>query len=663
MQLAEQTLRQEWGQIAHLSFEELQKRHWMLGRQPEWQLKEEDKTWQGWLKSQWQTYWSAIAIGKVGIPFKNTGIEEQRELEFQPWVEAQNAAYRVTGDRKLFQDQELAFLRNAYKYRLETQGRRFSVNIGSWWPYIFDSLRAALEGAKNVRTWELPTAFGVRSTISGLGPVVHPGKDWMPEGKVKQLWKQHAGLFDGSEQLNATETVKRTLHKILPDLLKTTSTKPLRVTYPDLTAGVAGYLKTYPRNHQEHFYRACRKIRTYLSELGLRLDAMNFDDPWGIPLIDNYEEFKLCPSRCLNPDWLLEDSDQPEASDISLHTKLQAIIREFYPQNNPADWYVLAAGDGDGMSDWLKGKHLKKYQDYIASSYSLSSAEKAENLRQSFEEFVQLKKRMGPSTHSALSRALLDFSNQLVPYLTEQRYAGRLIYSGGDDILAYTNLWEWDAWLWDVRQCFRGQPDPQGEFDESGHYWRWVRGHNPGSLPSRPLFTMGQAATLSFGIVIAHHSVPLAIALENLWKAEKEGAKKHLDPNGNQKDALQVQVLYGNGNCLKATAKFEVFAHWISLLTANKDLEPALFEQAAQLWKQHPVPVVQAIAPWVEAFCERRDFFSGNEVGKTNFSKQLIQFLTALWRRTKPEELDHQVRDWLALAAFILRKRQIKLPD
>jgi CRISPR/Cas system-associated protein Cas10 (large subunit of type III CRISPR-Cas system) len=37
---------------------------------------------------------------------------------------------------------------------------------------------------------------------------------------------------------------------------------------------------------------------------------------------------------------------------------------------------------------------------------------------------------------------------------------------------------------------------------------------------------MGHKATISFGIVLAHHSVPLAIALENLWEAEDK-AKKH----------------------------------------------------------------------------------------------------------------------------------------
>ncbi|MFN7657062.1 MAG: Cas10/Cmr2 second palm domain-containing protein, partial [Dolichospermum sp.] len=115
---------------------------------------------------------------------------------------------------------------------------------------------------------------------------------------------------------------------------------------------------------------------------------------------------------------------------------IQKIITESYPNNNPSDWYVLAAGDGDSMSEWLKGTKMKNYGDYIPSTLSV----KLEN----FPEFLAIQKRMGPSTHSALSRALLDFSNQLVPYLTQSRYAGRLIYGGGDDVLAYTNLWEWD---------------------------------------------------------------------------------------------------------------------------------------------------------------------------------------------------------------------------
>jgi CRISPR-associated protein Cmr2 len=139
----------------------------------------------------------------------------------------------------------------------------------------------------------------------------------------------------------------------------------------------------------------------------------------------------------------------------------------------------------------------------------------------------------------------------------------------GDDVLAYTNLWEWDRWLWDIRQCFRGARDPQDQFVRDGDYWQWSAGEgNPNPyVAKRPLFTMGKKATVSFGIVIAHHSVPLAIALENLWDAEK-AAKDHFCANAGQKkkDAVQVRVLYANGNILRATSKFNTFHQWQLLL-------------------------------------------------------------------------------------------------
>lgn len=311
----------------------------------------------------------------------------------------------------------------------------------------------------------------------------------------------------------------------------------------------------------------------------------------------------------------------------------------------------------------------------------VAQSELPRELKTAFSEFsTKVQKRMGPATYNALSRALLDFSNQLVPYLTEQRYAGRLIYGGGDDVLAYTNLWEWDNWLWDIRQCFRGANDPEEEriakkgrrpldepyFKHVGDYWEWQGTTETVTLPKRPLFTLGQKATISFGVVIAHNSVPLAIALEALWKAEK-GAKEHSYMDGNPntaKDAVQVQVLYGNGNKLTATSKFEVFSQWQSILSLIDDLEPSLFEQAASLWEQHPAPVYEAIPAWVTAFCDRRDFFAGNDADKEKFAKALSEWLKTLWEKTQddPKERQEAIMNWLKLAAFVLRKRHIVLP-
>ena len=716
MQTAKQTVLETWRDLGEKVFQKLNgkqnKSQWMPDLQPG------SPTWQGWIDTQWQTYWTAVPIGKEGTPMNNAAMPENRyEPELKPWLNDQNQAYDLGSKNELFQPAELAFIRAAYQQHLEKQDSEFSVNIGSWWPHIFDQTRLALSTVKNARTWKIPTAFGPRSTVSGLGPVVHPGSDWVTEGDTKKHWQRHAGLFDGTEQLNATETIKRGLEEILPQLLidegipteeekKVVSAKlseEIAASYPDLTTGVAGYLKVNTtRSHLDYLHEVYRSVQRELLKTEKVIPRLN--DKWGIPWIDEHKEaeYKQYHPRFLNAGWLMEDLETKEVLDIQkrikatrakiedesdsdslaqlqqtldslqkdlneIRTKYRSLIQQVldrkYPNNNPADWYVLAAGDGDGMSEWLKGKKLKKYRDYIPSALSVPDA-----IQETFNEFQDLPKRMGPSTHSALSRALLDFSNQLVPYLTERRYAGRLIYGGGDDVLAYTNLWEWDKWLWDIRQCFQGKKDPSEQFENEGDYWQWKK-HEPipkdvldkPLLSSRPLFTMGHNATISFGIVIAHHSVPLAIALENLWESEKEGAKKHKSPQGKKKDAVQIRVLYSNGNILKSTAKFDSFHLWQKLLNVNSQVGSAIFEQAATLWSQHPAPILPALESWTKAFCQRRDLFAGDDEAREEFQQHLAKFLDALWQTTSEKELDREIQNWLKLAAFVIRNRTIKL--
>ncbi len=452
--------------------------------------------------------------------------------------------------------------------------------------------------------------------------------------------------------------MKRVLHKILPNLLQLSEEK-IAASYPDLTSGVAGYLKNSDRQELEKFNQACKAVKNLLiKEKNTILDVIT--EKWGIPWIDENRDAELTQfhPRLLNSGWLIEDLDIPDDQRNSYRSLIEKTITQYYPDKNPADWYVLAAGDGDSMSEWLQGIKLKEYRDYIPSQLSVSL--------ESFQKFLEVKKRMGPSTHNALSRALLDFSNQLVPYLTEQRYAGRLIYAGDDDVLAYSNLWEWDKWLWDIRQCFRGSEDPQGEFDTGDDYWT-AKAMLSQQVTTRPLFTMGRNATISFGIIIAHHSVPLAIALENLWEAEKK-AKEHEYHHScrcqdkkacfNKKDAVEVRVLYGNGNILKSTAKFDVFHQWQKLIT-DKELDNAIFEQAASLWNQHPAPSLEAILPWTKAFCDRRDQFQGDKTAKTQFQANLADFLRGLVLTTKEKDLDNEIQNWLKLAAFIKRNRRI----
>jgi CRISPR-associated protein Cmr2 len=51
-----------------------------------------------------------------------------------------------------------------------------------------------------------------------------------------------------------------------------------------------------------------------------------------------------------------------------LQSELQKIVDNHYSGNNPTDWYVLAAGDGDGMRQWLKGEKC----DLIKSIFQIN---------------------------------------------------------------------------------------------------------------------------------------------------------------------------------------------------------------------------------------------------------------------------------------------------
>lgn len=120
-----------------------------------------------------------------------------------------------------------------------------------------------------------------------------------------------------------------------------------------------------------------------------------------------------------------------------------------------------------------------------------------------------------------------------------------------------------------------------------------------------------------------------------------------------------MRVLYGNGNILKSTAKFDVFYQWQKLL--EFDLDASIFEQAATIWEQHPAPVQEAIFPWTKAFCRRRENLSEKQTEQ--IQKELANFLDSLWQTTEntPKVLNEAINNWLKLAAFMTRKREIKI--
>ena len=82
MQTAQQTVLQVWRDLGSRVFQELGAQHWMPDLQPD------SSSWNRWLDAQWQTYWAATPIGKEGEPLKNADLPQERQDEFQRWLDA-----------------------------------------------------------------------------------------------------------------------------------------------------------------------------------------------------------------------------------------------------------------------------------------------------------------------------------------------------------------------------------------------------------------------------------------------------------------------------------------------------------------------------------------------------------------------------------------------
>jgi CRISPR-associated protein Cmr2 len=308
-----------------------------------------------------------------------------------------------------------------------------------------------------------------------------------------------------------------------------------------------------------------------------------------------------------------------------------------FGDGSPGDWWVIVLGDGDGMGNYISGETLHDYCKYIVPS-AVDTTVEGFNAR-AFDDLMNTQKRMGPATHIGLNRALLDFSNRLVPYLTEKRYCGRVIYSGGDDVMAVLPLEDLPGYLRSLRAAWSGKADPYKTvnpkthddpvewFEDCGGYWhpKFREGQTSSGLPDRPHFTMGQDATMSLGIVIANKAVPLPTVLESLWDAEKTAKAM---PG---KDGLCFRVIYGGGNTLEGLMKGTLLDGWWNLVShGGEELSPLFYRLAEEL------PRRASITPDCYLFAEAAKVIVKNR-DESRHTPNFDQFCTAL---------NQWLRDW-----------------
>ncbi|HEY9646892.1 MAG TPA: type III-B CRISPR-associated protein Cas10/Cmr2 [Chroococcidiopsis sp.] len=552
--------------------------------------------WEAQLNNAWEPYWAAVPLGD---PQQPVAIAKDGAGFDRDWKAAQNSLSLV------WESSQQPIPNRAEEQTFPT------LNVGTWWGSFQQRLRLAIQTVKNTRSWQIPVAPGERSTISGQYSAVHPNLNYqvvhrngatldfregggLPEGSMRLFWllmgKAYPGLFNGSERLNALELTKR-MGWIYGDVAESLGIRVSRVVkqiqrrqtlldkvqqswdvqhlerflydrfirFPNLSSiAAARFIHDNPalaRQYYEDLEKAIGKLFSKKQERILQ--RISRRRPSHIPKTDRQIKQDDTKHKWLNgvmfsAKWLAEDLALDRSETQRLRGEVDRVHqRHHFGEGSPADWWAVVLADGDGMGQYISGQKLDTYDKYLVdvddSGFEQETADAYRQLRETTQ------KRMGPATHVGLNRALLDFSNRLVPYLTEKRFCGKLIYSGGDDVMAVLPLEDLPEYVRSLRAAWSGAQDPMEEFDHGDGYWRPRPGPDgtyPEGIPHRPLFTMGNTATMSMGVVIAHKSVPLPTVLESLWDAEGDRAKKMAG-----KDGLCFRVIYGVGNTLEALLK------------------------------------------------------------------------------------------------------------
>ncbi|NEO72186.1 type III-B CRISPR-associated protein Cas10/Cmr2 [Moorena sp. SIO3H5] len=546
--------------------------------------------WHAQIESSWQPYWTAVPLGNPDQPLVIT--RNDQETFDSKWKDAQKA---------------IAFSRSGQKIPTEAEEKAFhTLNVGTWWAILQATLGKSIQAVKNTRTWQIPVAPGERSTLSGQFSAVHPNLNYrrFPEGgglsarSMRLFWRLMAavypgGLFNGSEKLNALELTKRMAWQYggVGESLGIDYQQFIR--FPNLSSiAAARFAHDHPEVIRQYWQNLRQLIDQELPDFKDNFRSCTGNYPFQVPKTDNTinpnnNEGENFNGVMFSSRWLADDMGLTQSRDVLRRLVETAHKQTGFSNWSPGDWWVIVLADGDGMGNYVSGAKLKEYKHYILTDQLDQSSQQVEG----FNELLETKKRMGPATHVGLNRALLDFSNRLVPYITEKRFCGKVVYSGGDDVMAVLPLEDLPEFLRSLRAAWCGAEDPQQEFHPKGGYW--YPNQPLEGLPDRAHFTMGKGATMSMGIVIAHKSLPLPTVLDNLWTAEKDrakklpGTRKDANPDLPPKDGLCFRVIYGSGNSLEALMKGHLLDYWWKFIQHYQDIDlsPLLYRLAEDLPK------------------------------------------------------------------------------
>ena len=431
----------------------------------------------------------------------------------------------------------------------------WSPNPGTLYPAVFDLAERALAAAKASRTFEQLPQHGWRCSLTGdsewlttesaqLQTSYRQQKDtlWTKVHKAKPSWAKEG------EHLGGLAALKRLWPTVFADEVgKATGNKVGRFVVSTHTMALASHLaqwlaKGAPADHR--FATACESLDPEAVALPRKLMIQFGHQP------NLLEDAKVLPG-------LLEAARD---SDESTYADAQKVVRETLDMEKIETYYSLLMMDGDRMGAILAGDtqtntaipYRDSFHPKVQKGFDAQAAKQP-----ALKAYGDQARAISPNRHLAISGALNDFSQTVVRHVVEEEHLGRVLYAGGDDVLAMLPTADLLSTMQRLRHAYSGSAPQDAKTD-----WGMVRNRqgdvrrklvlNKGFawLNGRLMRMMGPNATASTGAIVAHHLAPLGAVLQELRAAEKRAK------NEGGRNAFSITVVKRSGGTLSLTEKW-----------------------------------------------------------------------------------------------------------
>lgn len=420
----------------------------------------------------------------------------------------------------------------------------YKPNPGVLYPAVYDLLDRVASAAKVIRPFKQKPQQGYRNTLSGeyewltidpklltVPPGQRKGTLWQTIAETKPSWVKKG------EHLSALDMLKR--------LWPTRFVSEIKKSVDGLEGLTRYVVSTHDMAFSTSFEQWLKNPNRKALPVELMAQLEAWEEQSALPkkvldMAGSDQEIRLLAKK-LPSFW--ETISQNEQLNQGFKEKLNSFFQETY--------YALILMDGDNMGAWLAGSEDKYRLAYQDSWHSNLQNGIEQRYKDKLQDYLQSKRYPSPARHMAISDALNGFSLDLARYVVETLYKGKLLYAGGDDVMAMVAVDDLLPMMLLLRLVYSGQFPVNGE---PLIVWKELLKQEKAELnlkngyvlKGKTLYrVMGENATASCGAVIAHHTAPLGQVLKTLRAAEQRAK------NQGGRNAFAIDLLKRSGGAVK----------------------------------------------------------------------------------------------------------------